>query len=68
MEVVVLETLCNVPIPQTSQELEQAVRQYKSSEVSGNELFCQWQAIRTAALMLKSGEPVGDRIPGEDSY
>ncbi|MBD3881226.1 hypothetical protein IFO70_05615 [Phormidium tenue FACHB-886] len=68
MEVVVLETLCNVPIPRTAQELEQAVQQYKSSTVSGSELFCQWQAIRTAALRLRDGEPLGDRIPGEDSY
>ena len=63
-----IETRCNVPIPQTAQELERAVQRYKSSEVSGNELFCQWQAIRTAALELKGSEPMGDRIPGEDSY
>ena len=63
-----IETLCDVPIPQTAQELERAVQRYKLSEVTGNELFCQWQAIRTAALELRGLEPTGDRVPGEDSY
>jgi hypothetical protein len=63
-----IETLCTVPIPQTAQELERAVQRYKESEVSGDELFCQWQAIRTAALKLRGSEPMGDRIAGEDSY
>jgi hypothetical protein len=63
-----IETRCAVPIPQTVQELERAVQRYKASEMSGNELFCQWQAIRTAALELKESESGGDRVPGEDSY
>jgi hypothetical protein len=64
-----------VSIPKTPQELEQAIQRYRTSDLSGNELFNQWQAIRTAALELKTNEssdPCGTceaaRVPGEDSY
>jgi hypothetical protein len=56
-----------VSIPKTPQELEQAIQRYRSSDLSGNELFNQWQAIRTAALELRTAER-SDRVPGEDSY
>jgi hypothetical protein len=56
-----------VSIPKTPQELEQAIQRYRTSDLSGNELFNQWQAIRTAALELKTTE-INDRVPGEDSY
>jgi hypothetical protein len=62
------EITCTVPTPKTFQELERAIQQYKSSDVSGYELFCQWEAIRNAALQLQFPEPQGDRVPGEDSY
>jgi hypothetical protein len=54
-------------IPKTPQELEQAIQRYRSSDLSGTELFNQWLAIRTAALELRTTER-GDRVPGEDSY
>jgi hypothetical protein len=67
-----------VSIPKTSQELEQAIQRYRSSDLSdlnGNELFNQWQAIRTAALELRTAECSDSRgiceagrVPGEDSY
>jgi hypothetical protein len=59
-----------VSIPKTPQELEQAIQRYRSSDLSdlnSNELFNQWQAIRTAALELRTTE-CSDRVPGEDSY
>jgi hypothetical protein len=63
-----VEFECNVPIPSTPQELEQAIRRYKSVDLSGNELFCYWQAIRNAALEQTAPEPDSDRIAGDDSY
>ncbi|MDX2212426.1 MAG: hypothetical protein SFY66_03975 [Oculatellaceae cyanobacterium bins.114] len=59
---------CTVPTPKTPQELERAIQHYKSSDVSGHELFCQWEAIRNASLQLQLPEPEGDRVPGADSY
>jgi hypothetical protein len=63
-----VDAVCTNPIPRTTQELEQAIRRFKSSDLSGTELFCQWQAIRTAALNLKPSEPQSDQVAGEDSY
>jgi hypothetical protein len=57
-----------VAIPKTAQELEQAIRKYKSSELKGMDLFCQWQAIRWASLEQSGVEKEGDRVPGADSY
>ncbi|UBF23591.1 hypothetical protein K9N68_17565 [Kovacikia minuta CCNUW1] len=63
-----LEISCAVPIPQTSQELDQAIRRYRASDLNEFDLFCQWQAIRVAALAQNISEVEGDRVPGEDSY
>jgi hypothetical protein len=66
-----VEAVCTIPIPQTAQELKLAIDRYKNSDLSGNELFCQWQAIRTAALALPVELPLSksdDSIAGEDSY
>ncbi len=57
-----------VSVPKTTQELDQMVRQYRTSDVRGLELFQQWQVIRNAALTLGNTDDEGDRIPGEDSY
>ncbi|MBD2459859.1 hypothetical protein H6G89_02270 [Oscillatoria sp. FACHB-1407] len=59
---------CTIPTPTTPQELERAIEHYKTSDISGDELFCQWEAIRNAALQLQFPEPEGDRVPGADSY
>ena len=53
-----------VSIPKTLQELETAIRSYRASELQGMDLFCQWQAIRSASLMLLGSELESDR----DSY
>jgi hypothetical protein len=60
----------NLPIAalKTPQELERAIQNYRLSNLTGLELFRQWQAIRDAALELNSPEAKGDRVPGEDSY
>jgi len=63
-----LEVACTVPVPQTSAELEQAIRRYQASDLDGLDLFCQWQAIRDASLNQTKPERDGDRVPGEDSY
>jgi hypothetical protein len=62
------ELTCNVPTPKTPQELEQAIKRYKLSSLSGYELFCQWQAIRDAALEQMTPEAEPHLIAGEDSY
>ncbi len=57
-------------VPQTSQELEQAIQRYRNSDLSdfsNSELFNQWLAIRTAALEQKAPD-IEDKVPGEDSY
>ncbi|NJR67125.1 MAG: hypothetical protein HC772_20320 [Leptolyngbyaceae cyanobacterium CRU_2_3] len=64
----VSEAVCTISVPQTTQELELAIWRYKTSDICGNELFCQWQAIRTAALALNLLETTNDSIAGEDSY
>lgn len=58
----------SVPVPKTSQELEQAIQQYRSSNWQGRQLFLRWQAIRLAAIAQSSSDLVGDQVPGEDSY
>ncbi|NEQ26656.1 MAG: hypothetical protein F6K28_48045 [Microcoleus sp. SIO2G3] len=62
------ELACNVPTPKTTQELEQAIQRYRSSDLGGYELFCHWQAIRDAAIALMPKEVDRHRIAGEDSY
>ncbi|GAC1452585.1 MAG: hypothetical protein NVSMB70_20560 [Chamaesiphon sp.] len=63
-----LELTCNVSIPNTPQELEQAIEQYKSSDMRGLDLVCHWQAIRDASLNQSLADPDHDRVAGEDSY
>jgi hypothetical protein len=60
----------NLPIAalKTPQELERAIQNYRRSNLTGPELFRQWQAIRDAALELSNPETKSDRVPGEDSY
>jgi len=69
------ELVCNVPVPKTPQEIEHALHQYRIGNLSGNELFCHWQAIRDASLNYESSVDDGLRpsseavqVPGEDSY
>ncbi|NJL37008.1 MAG: hypothetical protein HC833_11520 [Leptolyngbyaceae cyanobacterium RM1_406_9] len=59
---------CTVPIPQTPQELEQAIRYYTTNDLSENELFYRWQAIRDASLEQQMPEPEMVEIAGDDSY
>lgn len=58
----------NIPVPKTAQELEQAIRSYRKSDLKGVDLYCQWQVIRDAALAQNKSDLEGDRVPGEDSY
>lgn len=62
------EISCNVPIPTTPQELEQAIQRYKTEDLHGTDLFCQWQAIRMAAIAQTTADPIWDAVAGEDSY
>lgn len=62
------EITYSVPTPKNPQELEQAIRHYKTSNLTGNELFCHWQSIRDAALEQMLPETETHLIPGEDSY
>lgn len=65
--------VCQIPVPQTQQELDQAVQTYLNANLSGLDLFCHWQAIREAAI-AQSGSPnlavaaEAAKIDGEDSY
>ncbi|MBD2082582.1 hypothetical protein [Leptolyngbya sp. FACHB-17] len=52
---------------QTRQELDEAVRNYITSDWQGEELLLRWQAIRDASLaQLADSDPFA--VPGEDSY
>jgi hypothetical protein len=62
------ELTCSIPIPTTLQELEQAIQNYKDSSLQGDELFCQWQAIREASLAQSFPQLEDDGVQGEDSY
>lgn len=68
------ELVCTIPVPSTHQELDRAVRFYQNADLSGNDLFCYWQAIRDAAIAQpeEGAEnercPGDERVPGEDSY
>ena len=48
------------------QELDQAVQEFRTKDLQGEELFYCWQAIRDASLEQFDLEP--DSIPGADSY
>lgn len=56
-----------VPMLKTSQDIEQAIQNYRASDWSGNAIFALWEAIRAAALAQTPVEK-DDRVPGEDSY
>ncbi len=63
------ELICTVPVPKTPQELEQAVEQYITTDISGTELICQWLAIRDASLDQDLYVPAdSDQVAGGDSY
>jgi hypothetical protein len=62
------ELICNIRVPRNPQELEQAVQQYKNSDLTGDELLCYWQAIRDASLSQGVANADGDKVPGQDSY
>jgi len=57
-----------VSTPKTAHELEQIIREYRASNLTGQELFRWWQIIRDGALNLSENDVEGDRIPGEQSY
>ena len=69
------ELACNVPVPETRQELDQAVQNYRVNSLSGHDLFCHWQAIREASLNYESQSETSSlqkdesvQVAGEDSY
>ncbi len=62
------ETIRKASIPQTVQELDQAVETYHTSDLEGEELYAQWAAIRQAALQQSKGDTDPDPVPGIDSY
>lgn len=67
------DVVCQIPVPQTQQELDQAVQVYLNADLDGLDLFCHWQAIREAAIaqsVSPSPEEAAEvvAIAGEDSY
>jgi hypothetical protein len=62
------EYVCQIPVPSTPQALDQAIQRYKDSDLSGLDLFCQWQAIRDASLEKNLSQAESDQVSGEDSY
>jgi hypothetical protein len=38
------DPISSVSIPRTAKELEQAIQRYRSSDLSGHELFDQWRS------------------------
>ncbi|MBF2083375.1 hypothetical protein [Thermoleptolyngbya sp. C42_A2020_037] len=65
--------VCQIPVPQTQQELDQAVQTYLDANLSGLDLFCHWQAIREAAIAQSGSTSPAESdktgaIAGEDSY
>ncbi len=63
------ELNCTVPIPKTPQELEQAIEHYIKTDLTGDELVCEWQAIRDASVNQGVAADLdNDKVPGEESY
>ncbi len=62
------EASCTIPVPKTSQELEQAVLRYRSIEPNDPALLAMWEAIRDASLNQAVAEVENDKVPGEESY
>ncbi|MBW4421628.1 MAG: hypothetical protein KME13_20790 [Myxacorys californica WJT36-NPBG1] len=58
----------SVPVPQTIQELDEAVRQFNRSDWSGDRLYQHWRAIRDASLEQLPSECELYPVPGSDSY
>lgn len=55
-------------VPRTTQELDRAIEQYRTSDLQGEDLYLHWRVIRDASLQQGTPESTFDRIPGEDSY
>jgi hypothetical protein len=66
VEVAMLESVNQLPT--NPQELEQAIQQYRISDLTGLELFQFWQAIRDLSLEFVGREFETDRLPEEHSY
>ena len=62
------ELTYNAPVFNTLEELEKAIERYKASDLKGNELLRQWQAIRDASLSGSTYDASSDKVPGQDSY
>ncbi|HEY9811457.1 MAG TPA: hypothetical protein V6D13_19185 [Halomicronema sp.] len=59
----------SVSIANSPQEIEQAVKLYRNSDVSGAELLRLWEAIRDASLnQTFSSDEQTDQVDGEQSY
>ncbi|MFM7449326.1 MAG: hypothetical protein ACKO24_12105 [Leptolyngbyaceae cyanobacterium] len=65
-EVPMAEVNGSIPVLTTSQELDQAVEQYRASNGWSLEGFYQWLAICNASIALS--ESTSDPVPGTDSY
>lgn len=63
------ELSSNVSIPNSLQEIEQAIKRYRNSDVSGAELLLLWEAIRDASLNQSFlPDEQTDQVAGEQSY
>lgn len=62
------EFVSQVPVPTHLQELDQAIQRYRSTDLSGSDLYRLWQVIRDLSLEQVGFELAGDRVPGEHSY
>lgn len=63
------ELSSSVSIANSPQEIEQAVKFYRNSDVSGGELLRLWEAIRDASLnQTFSSDEQTDQVDGEQSY
>ncbi len=55
-----------IALPTTTQELDEAIRIFKTNDWNDDELFQRWEAIRQATLNLSGIE--SDPVSGSDSY
>ncbi|MCT7949932.1 hypothetical protein NG798_09055 [Ancylothrix sp. C2] len=63
------ELSSSVSIPNSLQEIEQAIKRYRNSDVSGAELLRLWEAIRDASLnQTFSPDEQTDQVAGDHSY
>ncbi|MBD2021016.1 hypothetical protein H6F43_12585 [Leptolyngbya sp. FACHB-36] len=56
------------PAHSTLQALDQAIQRYRTSDLTGVELFNHWEAIREVALEYQDSESEGDGVAAEHSY